>query len=91
MAYQGFLEELAKICPDACIFKSPPNQTPKKVIQLKVIQIPVSYYYSCSKAQIKTSWVTDGLKFFYIVYVHTEGKCFTENHTFFFALVALQF
>lgn len=29
-AYRGFLEELAKICPDACVFKSLPKLDPEE-------------------------------------------------------------
>ena len=30
VAYQGFLQELAKICPEACIFKSLPKLDPEE-------------------------------------------------------------
>lgn len=70
VAYQGFLEELAKICPDACIFKSLPKLDPEETDTAES-DANISTYYSFFKVQDKSITLFSHFLYFSILYMCT--------------------
>lgn len=82
VAYQGFLEELAKICPDACIFKSLPKLDPEETDTAES-DANISTYYSFFKAQDKSiKLFSHFLCFLYSICAHSKEMLYRESHIF---------
>lgn len=68
--YQGFLEELAKICPDACSFKSLPKLD-REETDTTESDANTSTYHFFSKAQHKTVTFFSHFLYFSLLYMCT--------------------